>query len=783
MDEFTFTEALNNTSPLLALVMAVAALALVVFALRQRKRFIQLQRTHQRLLSDAEISHEILATAPDGLFLWVVANNSEACSRRLAVLLGLRDGVHSSYRAVIECFTGDDATVLMGATHKLRSQGTPFECVVTTKDGSRRLLVVGVRAGTGGILGTEMGDVPSLNPEPHGDGSLADVLWMRDVSDLAPPAEGASISARDIIEEMPLPAWLRGGRLGVQAINNAARILGVTETADNLAKRACEVGQTLSERHLLTLIDGSPHVLDITETPLPGGGTLGLAQDMTHAEQVESTFTRHIQAQNQVLETLATAIIIYSADQKVSFFNSAFARLWDLSPAWLEDEPGFGDVLERLREQRRLPEVANFKTFKAEQTALFGHLESPVDNLLHLPDGATLRCVTSPHPLGGLVFAFEDVTDHLDLERNYKTLSAVQRETLDNLYEGVVVFGVDGQVKLMNPAFERIWSLPPQTDGTALRMSGFIKHITTLIQRDDGDGEFDTIHLAAKLMSRDSDRGRVRRTDGGVLEYAKVPLPDGAVLLSYLDVTDSARVENALLERAHAMAEANVLKSDFMAGVSHEIRTPLNAIVGFASILTESYFGDLNSRQAQYSRGILESAEELIGIIDNMLDLASVEAGLMTLELDTIDVNQLLVTAMNLIRERARRKEVEIEFDSPVDIGWVVADEKRLKQVLFTLLSSAVANTPPAGHVMLTARREDANVVFRVTDGGPGLDDDQVPPGLTLITRFIELHNGEVELSKKPGRGTTVACHLPVESSHDSLRQPDLFSGFVGRSD
>ena len=771
MDGFAFTDQLNHVSPLLALVMAAAALVLVVFALRQRKQLNLLQSAHERLLSDAEISHEILATAPDGLFLWVVANNSEACSRRLAVLLGLRDGVRSNFRSVMECFTGDDATVLMGASHKLRSEGAPFECVVTTKDGARRLLVVGVRAGSGGVTAGEA------------DQSLADVLWMRDVSDLAPPAEGASISAREIIEAMPLPAWLRGGKLGVQAINNAARVLGALEAGRPLAERAHSDNKTVKERHLVSTEDGAPHLLDITEVPLPGGGTLGIAQDMTHAEETESSFNRHIQAQNQVLETLATAISIYSADQKLSFFNSAFAKLWELSPSWLEDEPTYTDVLERLREQRRLPEVADFKAFKAEQTGLFGRLDGPVETMMHLPDGATLRSVAAPHPLGGLVFVYEDVTDHLDLERNYKTLSAVQRETLDNLYEGVAVFGVDGQVKLMNPSFERIWALPPKTDGTPLRMSGFIKHISALIQRDDGDGEFDTIHLAAKLMSRDSDRGRVRLTNGGVLEYAKVPLPDGAVLLSYLDVTDSARVETALLERAHAMAEANVLKSEFMAGVSHEIRTPLNAIVGFASILTDSYFGDLNSRQSEYSRGILESAEELISIIDNMLDLASVEAGLMTLELDTVDVNRLLVTAMNLVRERAKRKEVEIEFDSPADIGWVVADGKRLKQVLFTLLSSAVSNTPPGGQVLMTARREGGDVVFRVTDGGTGLKEDQVPPGLALIARFIELHNGEVELTNRPGRGTTVACHLPVESNEDSLRQPDLFSGFVDRTE
>lgn len=763
LDGLNLPQTLNDAAPLLALVMSVAALALVVVALKQHAVLNRLRSEHKRLLSDAEISHEILATAPDGLFLWVVANNSEACSRRLAVLLGLKDGVRSTFRAVMDCFTNDDAKTLTGHVHKLRTQGAPFECVMVTRNGRRRLLVVGVRAGAG----------------QDRDEALADVVWMRDVSELAPPADGIAVTAREIIEALPLPAWLRGVNLGVQAQNRPAQALAAADAGRELAERAQAQSRPLHERHLLTAQDGKPRLLDITETPLPGGGALGLAQDLTRSEEMESAFARHIQAQNEVMETLATAIAIFDGDHRLSFANSAYAELWGLNPAWLADKPTFSEILDRLREQRRLPEVADFKAYKAEQAGQFGRLDKAVETQMHLPDGSALRCVTSPHPLGGLVFAYEDVTGHLDLERNYKTLSAVQRATLDNLYEGVAVFGADGRMKLYNPSFARIWHLDQNADQKGLHMQDFAGHIKALVRRDKGQPPLEKDRLVARLMNREAGRGRLDFTDGAVLDYAKVPLPDGAVMLSYLDVTDSARVESALMERAHAMAEANVLKSEFMAGVSHEIRTPLNAIVGFASILTDNYFGDLNPRQGEYARGIMESAEELISIIDNMLDLASVEAGLMTLELDTVDVNTLLVTAMNLVRERARRKDVDIEFDSPADIGWVVADEKRLKQVLFNLLSTAVSQTPPGGTALMTAQREGPDVVLSVTDGGAGLKDDEVPPGLALIARFIELHNGVVELTSRPGHGTTVTCRLPAERDSDALRQPDLFSGFV----
>ena len=758
---------LSDAAPLLALVMAVAAVALVVVAIRQRGQLRRARSDYRRLLSDAEISHEILATAPDGLFLWVVANNSEACSRRLAVLLGLRDGVRSSFRQVMDCFTGEDATALSGLVHKLRAKGAPFECVVSTKDGRRRLLVVGVRAGAG------------ERADEGRDEALADVVWMRDVSQIVPPGAGETVSARDIIEALPLPAWIRTSKMGVSAQNNKAHVLAAAQAAQELAERARDQRKPLSERHLLSAADGQPRLLDITESPLPGGGVLGLGQDLTRTEEMESAFARHIQAQNEVMETLATAIAIFDGEQRLVFANSAYAELWGLAPSWLSDKPTFAEILDRLRELRRLPEVADFRAFKAEQCDQFGRLEGAVETQMHLPDGTALRAVTSPHPMGGLVFAFEDVTGHLDLERNVKTLGAVQRATLDNLYEGVAVFGADGRLKLSNPSFARIWKLDGKDLSASLHMQDFVGHIKAKVRRDEGKPPLDKDRLAARLMNREAGRGRMDLRDGTVLDYARVPLPDGAVMLSYLDVTDSARVESALMERAHAMAEANVLKSEFMAGVSHEIRTPLNALVGFASILTDNYFGELNSRQMEYARGIQESAEELISIIDNMLDLASVEAGLMTLELDTVDVNALLVTAMNLVRERARRKDVNMEFDSPADIGWVVADEKRLKQVLFNLLSAAVSHTPPGGTVLMTARRDGDDVVFAVTDGGPGFKDDEVPPGLALIARFIELHNGVVELTTRPGHGTTVTCRLPAETDKDSLRQPDLFSGFM----
>src|SRR5258707_13087243 len=138
--------------------------------------------------------------------------------------------------------------------------------------------------------------------------------------------------------------------------------------------------------------------------------------------------------------------------------------------------------------------------------------------------------------------------------------------------------------------------------------------------------------IIAEVTAQTHASGPLDRRDGSVLQRATVPLPDGNVLLTYLDVTDTARVERALRERNEALETAGRLKSEFIANVSYELRTPLNAIIGFAEILANQYFGPLSPRQLDYSRGILDSSHRLMSLINDILDLPTIEAGHMVLE-------------------------------------------------------------------------------------------------------------------------------------------------------
>ena len=407
---------------------------------------------------------------------------------------------------------------------------------------------------------------------------------------------------------------------------------------------------------------------------------------------------------------------------------------------------------------------------------------------MHLPDGTVLRRRVMSHPFGGLLETFEDVTDRLMLERSYNTLIAVQRETLDNLYEGIAVFGSDGRLKLSNPAFGRIWNLEPDILAADPHIADLVERARALFE-DRGEWEALRERIIAQTIDRVPRHGRIERTDGATIDYAGMPLPDGAQLFSYVDVTDTIKVERALRERNEALETADRMKSEFIAGVSYELRTPLNVIIGFTEILNNQYFGSLNERQGEYAEGILHSSQQLMSLINDILDLATIEAGHLALERNSCDLFIMSKSVVGLVHERARGRDLHVELDCQAGIGDVVIDERRIKQVLFNLLSNAIKFTPAGGRVTLSVRRDANEVILAVSDTGIGIPvEDQgrvfekferattatgdghsagVGLGLSLVRSIVELHQGRVALESAPKNGTTVSCYLPVDISSE----------------
>lgn len=598
---------------------------------------------------------------------------------------------------------------------------------------------------------------------------------------LAAAAETARREAanlRQMLDAIPVPAWRRGPTGLLIDCNQAyAAAFGTTPALAVAQDHELAPGARPGERRH-AVIDGSRRLFEIGEASCGAAGRIGFAVDRTDAEIAEAELRRHLDAHAQVLEGVGAAVAIYGPDKRLKFFNSAFASMWGLADNWLASQPSFDEVLERLREARRLPEAADFRAFKREQLRLFTSVVEPQQEFLHLPDGRSLLLSISPHPFGGLTFVHEDVTSRLALERSCNTLTRVRRTTLDHLFEGIAVYGSDGRLKLHNPAYLAIWGLSERDVGGEPHIGEILEKSRAFLD-DGGDWAAIKETMIAAVTAHAPASGSVYRNDGSMLQQATVPLPDGNLLVTLLDVTDTARYERALRERNEALETAGRLKSEFIAHISQELRAPLNAVIGFADILTHQYLGDLNPRQLEYSREIVASSHRLLRLVDDIADLAAIESGRMTLETSRVELLAMLEAVLALTRERARSCEVEIELHCPPDIGAVAADERRLKQALFNLVSDAIRFTPPGGVVTVEAERRNGQLVLAVADTGSGIlrpDQNRVLEtfgrarrrsgpglGLSLVRSLIELHGGTVTAEPAPGRGARISCRLPVD--------------------
>ncbi|WP_052046197.1 PAS domain-containing sensor histidine kinase [Candidatus Paracaedibacter symbiosus] len=605
-----------------------------------------------------------------------------------------------------------------------------------------------------------------------------------------------------LVDMVPVAIWYRGKGNKIEFCNQV--YAGILDTVPRkvvqegrelieiekssspyqMALKAGVTGQPQARRaHLV--IEGHRRMIEITTVPLVDKHeSIGYALDLTDIEESAAELAKHIAAHQEVLHHLSTPVAVYAADTRLEFFNHAYLKLFQFDEKWLYQKPTYGEVLQDLRERRKLPEYTDFAVFKNAQLQMFNTLITPLQEMMHQPDGHVLRIMTVPHPLGGLLFMFDDVTDKLALERRYNTLIAVQKETIDNLYEGIIVLGSDNRLRLSNQAISRILDIDPIELAPGRHAGEILYVIRHKFDRFSAWEEFRQ-RLLVLFNERKTITDRLSLADQSMLQYSYVPLPDGSHLLSFLDVSDRWRFEQALHERNDALEQADRLKSEFISHVSYELRAPLNTIAGFTEILMNQYFGALNERQIDYCNGINDASQRLLSLINDIIDFASVEAGQLTLKIHPIDLKNFLSSLIVLIFNRSNDNGLEIVCHNDTEISIFYGDERRLKQALFNLLVNAIKFTPSGGRIDLIAEKhmgEDGEeICFIVKDTGVGIrTEDQgrifklfetttagrqyngTGLGLPLVKSFITLHGGRVQLSSEPGQGTTVVCAIPL---------------------
>ena len=669
----------------------------------------------------------------------------------------------------------ESASALAAAAATLRETGVSFNIGIRTKRGE--LLEADGRAA---------GRLATLRLRPLSGERRHITELAYDARKLSKQVERLSA----ILDGAPLPIWLRDtagqliwvNRAYLRAVENTdidSVVAGGIEIVEP-AKLEFALGGEEAGRHARAhaVIEGNKRALDVYEVTL-SEGMAGFAIDVTALEESQKELKRHIRAHANTLDKLATAIAIFGADQRLRFFNSAYADLWDLDPVWLESNPSDGEILDWLRSHRKLPEQANYRDWKARQLNAYTTLETR-ESWWHLPDGQSLHVVCEQHPFGGVTYLYENVTEKIRLESQYNELISVQRETLDNLHEGVALFGTDGRLRLYNPTFARLWSLETPFLDEHPHVDAVIRKSRALFDSAMWD------ELKFAVTSFDTNRHplkeRIDRPDGMVLQVSSVPLPDGNTLLTHMDVTDTTRIENALRERAEALEAADRLKTNFLSNVSYELRTPLTNIIGFSQSLSIGIAGQLLPKQSEYLHHIQESSNDLLEIIDAILDLTTIDAGAMELKLRPLAVAETLEAAARTVADAIDKRDLTLKIEIADNVTDFIADEKRVRQILSNLLSNAIGFSSAGGEVLMGARRDADDMVLWVSDTGKGIEPEFQKQaferfhakatggghrgpglGLAIVKSFIELHGGQVSLLSKVNKGTTVICRFPID--------------------
>lgn len=760
----------------------VTAIMLVRTKARAVRADIALRDEIVALTADRDRCNALLLSEPQVLVSWAAAGHEPEILGDTSVVTNAT--IPQRVLAFGSWLEPDKAQAMERAVDALRAEGEAFAMPLVTTAG--RAIEADGRA-IGGRAVLRLRDAGGLKRE------LAE-LNVRHERLLA-----ETDSLRALIDAMPQPVWARDIAGALTFVNPAyARAVEAKDPADAMARslelltrvardeasRARAAGKAYVAR-TPAIAAGERRSFDVLDVPTRKGSA-GLGIDATEAEAMRSAVNRLNDAHRRTLDQLATGVAIFTGDQRLTFFNAAYRSLWDLDSGFLDQNPTDSTVLDRLRAERKLPEEKDFREWKTALHKAYSATEAS-EQSWHLPDGRTIRVVTSPNPQGGVTYLFDDVTERLDMARRYEALIHVQGETLDNLAEAVAVFGSDGRLRLHNPAFAQMWRLAPEALSER-------PHIETMIERCRPLYRDETLWQQLRgaitaIEGRDSVKERLELRSGSVVDLVTVPLPDGATLVTFLDVTDTINVERALRERNEALEQADALKVDFVHHVSYELRSPLTNIIGFAHFLGEPSTGTLTAKQAEYLGYINTSTNALLAIINDILDLATIDAGAMRLNLGPVDIRRTMSAAAEGVRDRLVKDRITLDIRAAADIGSFVADDRRLRQILFNLLANAVGFSPPGATITLSAEREPHAVLFRVTDNGAGIPPDVQERvfdwfeshsqgsrhrgaglGLSIVRSFVELHGGTVTLESEVGKGTTVTCRFPVAQDAEPQR-------------
>lgn len=519
--------------PALLLIIAMAAICIALFLkIKELKKNCELYR----LITSASVG---------GYYLWADNGKISQLSPSLISMLSLYS--NDSEFSVIAKLFGDKKLQILKYFEDLKDgniEGFNFSGTVKTPNYSKEIQCAGCS-----IIDNKTYALKGI------------IIWFFDVSEYIQQiarleSQNTQLASEikeysQIFNTIPIPIWKRDNNLKIKFCNsiynkfvdnehnniNESRIPELDQSLQHLSMIAMENNRPLSmKKHLV--INGERQFYSINEIAIKNNnGLLGFAYNITDQDEIEKELARHVSAHANLLESSSSAMAVYGADTKLKMYNNAFVNLWGFKIKWLDSHPTYAEILEYLREKRKLPEQADFNKFRKEQMMLFQDITKTHEDIMHLPDGKSIRTIVIPHALGGLLFAHEDVTDRFVIERSFNSLVAAQREILDNLNEAVALFGENGKISLYNPPYIKMWSAEESFLNTNPHLSEILEKTKELFDYKDNWKNYKET-IITNTFGRHHSTSTEKLTNNRIINITSKQLHNGDTLVSFVDVTE-----------------------------------------------------------------------------------------------------------------------------------------------------------------------------------------------------------------------------------------------------
>jgi len=504
---------------------------------------------------------------------------------------------------------------------------------------------------------------------------------------------------------------------------------------------------------------------------------LAFARDISERKQAEERL-------RGAIESLQEGFILFDADDRLVSVNDVFRRINPRAQEFLDKGMTFEEMMRANVESGWLIEAqGREEAFLRERMAQ--HLNPGVPIIRLYQGGKYFQILESPTPEGGTAITFTDISERIRAEEAALGAQARMSGVLNIAPEAIITVGADMNIQLFNQGAERIFGYDADDVlGKSLNIlmperfrGSHISHVKAF------SGSNDTYRLMdhrQELLGLRKD-GREFPASASV---SKLEIGGEEIFTVMLrDVTEQKRAKEALVAAKGQADTASHAKSQFLAAVSHELRTPLNAILGFAQILKGEYFGPLgDEKYREYAEDIGFSGELLLALVDDLLDISTIEAGSQSLAKEKLSTNEIINGCVKIVDRKALNGGINLSASAPEDLPPLYADLRAIRQILLNLLSNAIKFTPQGGEITVSAKASKKNTTIRVTDTGKGISAEKLPEltdmfvraesdpyvaekgwglGLSITKSLVDLHEGKLDIESQVGAGTIVTVTLP----------------------